>query len=54
VRTVTQLPVLTMVTGHAWWATAVLVAIWRAEDLYAGWWQLFAGLGAVPRTPPSQ
>ncbi len=49
VRTATQLPVLTMVTGYARWAAAVLVPSRRAEDLYAGWWQLIAALGAVPR-----
>jgi transposase len=49
VRTATQLPVLTMVTGYARWASAVLVPTRRAEDLYAGWWRLIAGLGAVPR-----
>jgi transposase len=35
VRTATQLPVLTMVTGYARWASAVLVPSGRAEDLYA-------------------
>jgi transposase len=49
VRTATQLPVLTMVTGYARWASAVLVSTRRAEDLYAGWWQLIEQLGAVPR-----
>jgi transposase len=49
VRTATRLPVLTMVTGYARWASAVLVPSRRAEDLYAGWWQLIAVLGAVPR-----
>jgi transposase len=48
-RRATQLPVLTMVTGYARWLSAVLVASRRAEDLYAGWWALLAGLGAVPR-----
>ena len=48
-RTATQLPVLTMVTGYSRWASAVLVPSRRAEDLYAGWWQLIAGLGVVPR-----
>ena len=48
-RTAKQLPVLTMVTGYARWASAVLVPSRRAEDLFAGWWQLIAGLGAVPR-----
>jgi transposase len=49
VRTATQLPVLTMVTGYARWASAVLVPTRRAEDLFAGWWQLIERLGAVPR-----
>jgi transposase len=49
VRTAKQLPVLTMVTGYARWASAVLVPTRRAEDLFAGWWQLIAQLGAVPR-----
>jgi transposase len=49
VRTARQLPVLTMVTGYARWASAVLVPTRRAEDLFAGWWQLISALGAVPR-----
>ena len=49
VRTAKQLPVLTMVTGYARWASAVLVPSRRAEDLYAGWWALIETLGAVPR-----
>jgi transposase len=48
-RTATQLPVLTMITGYARWASGVLVPTRRAEDLYAGWWQLLQQLGAVPR-----
>ena len=48
-RTPTQLPVLTMITGYARWASAVLVPTRRAEDLYAGWWRLLQQLGAVPR-----
>ncbi|KAE8762087.1 DDE-type integrase/transposase/recombinase [Georgenia thermotolerans] len=48
-RTTKQLPVLTMVTGYSRWASAVLVPSRAAEDLYAGWWQLIAALGAVPR-----
>jgi transposase len=28
---------------------AVLIPSRKAEDLFAGWWQLIAGLGAVPR-----
>ena len=48
-RTARQLPVLTMVTGYARWASAVLVPSRRAEDLFAGWWQLIEALGAVPR-----
>ena len=49
VRTARQLPVLTMVTGYARWACALLVPSRQAEDLFAGWWQLIARLGAVPR-----
>jgi transposase len=48
-RTAKQLPVLTMVCGYSRFASAVLVPSRAAEDLYAGWWQLLAGLGAVPR-----
>jgi len=49
IRAAKELPVLTMVTGYARWACAVLVPSRRAEDLFAGWWQLICGLGAVPR-----
>ena len=48
-RTAKQLPVLTMVCGYSRWASAVLIPTRRAEDLYAGWWQLIDVLGAVPR-----
>ena len=50
VRLQAQLPVLTMVTGYSRWASAVLIPSRQAEDLFAGWWQLIAALGAVPRT----
>jgi transposase len=49
VRRPAQLPVLTMITGYARWLMAVLIPSRAAEDLFAGWWQLIAGLGAVPR-----
>jgi transposase len=49
VRAAKQLPVLTMVSGYSRWASAVLVPTRNAEDLFAGWWQLIQGLGAVPR-----
>jgi transposase len=49
VRTAKQLPVLTMVCGYSRWAAAVLIPSRNAGDLYAGWWQLIQGLGAVPR-----
>jgi transposase len=49
VRTAKQLPVLTMVSGYSRWASAMLIPTRNAEDLFAGWWQLIAGLGAVPR-----
>ena len=48
-RTPTQLPVLTMITGYARWASGLLLPTRRAEDLYAGWWRLLQQLGAVPR-----
>jgi transposase len=48
-RPATQLPVLTMVCGYSRWAAAVLIPSRTGEDLLAGWWQLLAGLGAVPR-----
>lgn len=48
-RTAQQLPVLTMVSGYSRWVCAVLVPTRAAEDLYAGWWQNFTNLGAVPR-----
>jgi transposase len=48
-RTATRLPVLVMVTGYARWLAARLIPSRAAEDLFAGWWQLIAGLGAVPR-----
>jgi transposase len=48
-RTPTQLPVVTMITGYARWASALLLPSRRPEDLYAGWWRLLEQLGAVPR-----
>ena len=38
-----------MVCGYSRWAAAVLIPSRAAEDLLAGWWQLIAALGAVPR-----
>src|SRR6516165_8059623 len=49
VRKPAQLPVLTMITGYARWLSAVLIPTRTASDLFAGWWRLIAGLGAVPR-----
>jgi transposase len=48
-RTAKQLPVLTMVTGYARWLSALLIPSRTAADLFAGWWRLIHGLGAVPR-----
>jgi transposase len=48
-RSPAQLPVLTMVCGYSRWAAGVLIPSRSAEDLLAGWWQLIATLGAVPR-----
>src|SRR5215468_3388177 len=44
-----QLPVLTMVCAYARWLMALLIPSRTAADLFAGWWQLVSGLGAVPR-----
>jgi transposase len=48
-RPASRLPVLVMVTGYARWLSARLLPSRVAEDLFAGWWQLLAQLGAVPR-----
>ena len=48
-RTATRLPVLVMVSGYARWLAARLIPSRVAEDLFAGWWQLIAQLGGVPR-----
>ena len=48
-RGAARLPVLTMVSGYSRWLSAVLVPSRHAQDLFAGWWQLIAALGAVPR-----
>ena len=50
IRKPAQLPVLTMVLGYSRWLSAILLPSRRAEDLFAGWWQLIGALGAVPRT----
>jgi transposase len=49
VRRPAQLPVLTMVCGYSRWLMAMLIPTRTVSDLFAGWWQLIAGLGAVPR-----
>ncbi len=38
-----------MVSGYSRWLSALLIPSRSAEDLFAGWWRLIAGLGAVPR-----
>ena len=48
-RTATALPVLTMVSGYSRWRGAVLVPTRWEQDLYAGWWHVLNGLGAVPK-----
>jgi transposase len=48
-RSPAQLPVLTMICGYSRWLSAVLIPSRRAEDLFAGWWQLIDRLGVVPR-----
>lgn len=49
VRRAPQLPVLTMINGYSHWMSALLIPSRRAPDLFAGWWQLLAGLGALPK-----
>jgi transposase len=49
VRRPAQLPVLTMVCGYSRWLLGALIPTRTSSDLFAGWWQLIAGLGAVPR-----
>jgi transposase len=48
-RTAARLPVLTMVCGYSRWLSALLIPSRHAADLFAGWWQLMAALGGVPR-----
>jgi transposase len=48
-RTAKQLPVLTMASAYSRMLFARLLPTRRAEDLYGGWWQHLARLGAVPR-----
>lgn len=49
VRTAPRLPVLTMISAYSRWLLAMLLPSRRADDLFAGWWQLISRLGAVPR-----
>lgn len=48
-RTAARLPVLTMISAYSRWLMAMLLPSRRAEDLFAGWWELIGRLGAVPR-----
>jgi len=48
-RTATRLPVLTMISAYSRWLLAMLLPSRRAEDLFAGWWELISRLGSVPR-----
>ena len=38
-----------MICAYSRWLLALLIPSRRAEDLFAGWWQLVEQLGAVPR-----
>jgi transposase len=49
IRKPAVLPVLTMICAYSRWLLALLIPSRRAEDLFAGWWQLIEQLGAVPR-----
>jgi transposase len=48
-RVAARLPVLVMLSAYSRWLSAVLVPSRHAADLFAGWWQLIAVLGGVPR-----
>ncbi len=48
-RAARQLPVLTMACGYSRHLAGLLIPSRQAEDLFAGWWRLLEGLGAVPR-----
>jgi len=41
--------VLTMACGYSRHLAGLLIPSRQAEDLFAGWWRLLEGLGAVPR-----
>jgi O-antigen/teichoic acid export membrane protein len=49
VRPGKELPVLTMITGYSRWLCAMIIPSRSAQDLFAGWWELIAELGGVPR-----
>ena len=38
-----------MICAYSRWLSALLIPSRCAADLFAGWWRLIAGLGAVPR-----
>jgi len=48
-RLTRQLPVLVMLTGSSSPISAILLPTRHSADLFAGLWELFIGLGAVPR-----
>jgi O-antigen/teichoic acid export membrane protein len=47
-RSAQQLPVLTMITGYSRWLSAVLIPSRHVNDMFAGLWELLAGMGAIP------
>jgi hypothetical protein len=53
-RTATRLPVLTMISAYSRWLMAILIPTRRAEDLFAGWWELICRMGTVPRAGGDQ
>jgi O-antigen/teichoic acid export membrane protein len=48
VRSARQLPVLTVITGHSRWLSAILLPSRHDNDVLSGLWELLAQLGAVP------
>lgn len=49
VRSVGQLPVLTMITGYSRWLSALLVPSRCSEDVFLGWWELIRNLARSHR-----
>lgn len=49
VRSARQLPVLTMITGHSRWISAMLIPSGHPNDLYTALWELLVAMGSTPQ-----